>query len=359
MRAVLTTPSLLLCGWALCAPAWADGDADTAAERLAKLRRDLTSDKPAIVAHAAYAASEEGLRDLAPDLIRTLTTRPAPEGREAWLVVKHLLDALICLDATVPMKVLRRFEDDLRTSVLILAVRNGEHAYPLLRKTLQRSVRGTDIRASGVAAGNLLAAARDRVVVPFALGLVRTTVSITVVDHYRIYVGGGTSAFSTHGDGWCTVPASFPPYVWYELRFRQVARGKARLLAKGPVQDVCYDRWVNTRKRFIIGDLSSTGRGNDIARGWLAVFLGVKPEQLPLKERYYGRHQWRDAETYLAFARARLSEVNRHADDLMDRLVRASVLGVHERKSIRIEPSVEVRDRRDDRSVPLPKVQAR
>lgn len=72
------------------------------------------------------------------------------------------------------------------------------------------------------------------------------------------------------------------------------------------MEDVYYERWVNRRKRFIIGDLSHGGDVMDIAMGWAAGLLEVDPE---------------------------------------------------ERATITIRPRFNVHDDRDDKSVPLPKLE--
>jgi len=155
------------------------------------------------------------------------------------------------------------------------------------------------------------------------------------------------------------VPEGFPPIVWYELEFERDKRHWSRLLVRGPVKDVWYERWVDTRKKFIIGNLSDKGDANDIARGWVADLLGLAVDDLPLKERYYGHHRWKDAETYLAFAKAELSEVDRAAAEVLDRLTKAGHLTAKQRATIKIEPQVKIRDARDDKRVSLPKIDSK
>jgi hypothetical protein len=217
-------------------------------------------------------------------------------------------------------------------------------------------MRGDRIHASGVAAGNVLAAAHDEGVAPFALGLVRTTLSMTVVDHDRWEPHGGSFDLGGGGAacGQCTVPEGFPPSVWYELEFESDPRRWSQLLVRGPVEDVWCVRWVDTRKSFFIGDLSDQGDADDVARGWLAAMLGLGAEELPLQEWYHAHHRWKDVATYLAFVQAERSAVSRDAAELLDRLVRAGFLTEEQRKTTRVEPQVEVYDERDDKGTPLP-----
>ena len=105
-----------------------------------------------------------------------------------------------------------------------------------------------------------------------------------------------------------------------------------------------------------LGTLSDKGDVNYISRGWVADLLGLAVDELPLKERYSGHHRWKDAETYLAFAKKMMTQVRRDVADLQDRLVKAGFLTKKQRAAISIEPRVKVHDGRDDKSEPLPDI---
>ena len=347
----------LLCAAAVPLLAIAEDGPSPVAARVATLQRDLRSAVPATVAQAAYAAGEEHVEGLVPDLVAILRDGPRPEDPDGWLVVGHVLDALIRLDARVPMEVLARYEDDVRTCIVILAIRNGEAAYPLLRRTLGRSVAGQRIAAVGVAAGHVLTAAKDPHAAALFLGHIQPVLHLTVVDHDRVGLGGGAGgAMGGHGDGGGEVPEGFRD-VWYELQFRKAERLWSGLLARGPVVDVWFSRWVDHRKRFILGFLSDDGDVTDVGRGWAASLLGMGVEQLPLEKRYDGRHRWTDAKAYLAFVDEERRQVRKDADALMERLAHAGLLAPAERVGISISPQVVVWDDRDDRTEPLPKVE--
>ncbi|MEZ6009286.1 MAG: hypothetical protein R3F05_16185 [Planctomycetota bacterium] len=172
-------------------------------------------------------------------------------------------------------------------------------------------------------------------------------------------LGSGGSLSRGHGDGLCTVPDGFPPYVWYELAFEPSLRHESRLLARGPVRSVWYERWTDTRKRFILGFLSDEGDSTEIALGWLAQMLEIKVEELPLKRRYLATHQWTTPAAYLAFAELRRSEVKRGAEALKAALLGARLLTKHEQAAIEIDPRFDVWDGREDQSESLPKIPQR
>jgi hypothetical protein len=321
---------------------------EDAAARTEALRRDLRSADAKTVAWAAYAAGREGLSALVPDLLRCFEEQPH------LIVVRHLLDALIRTDANVPTKTLARYEDKMETSVLILALRNGEEAHPFLRKLLPRKIQGQKIRALGVAAGNVLTAARDPAVAVLFLRHIEPMVTVTVVDHDRP-VGGGFSFVHGHGDGVYEASEGFPPAVWYELDFAKSERMESRLVVEGPTEDVWYTRWENASKRFIIGDLSDRGDVTEIGLGWAASLLGLALEELPLRERYYPEHhRWTGPVPYLAFVEEQRQAVRRDADVLLDRLLAAGLLLADERRAVTILPRIHVNDQREKQDDPLP-----
>ncbi len=322
--------------------------------RVEALRIDLRSEQPGIAAWAAYAAGREDRRILVPDLIRALAKRPG-----SW-TSRHILDALIRLDAKVPMETLPRFPDRIETPVLILALRNGEEAFPLLHKALAQSFDGRRrIRASGVAAGNALVAARDRTVAALFLGTVEPEVRVLVVDSDRIHIGGGAVAMSGHGDGWCEVPEGFPPAVWYELDFQpyRSERVDARLLVRGPTKDVWYERWENPQRRFIIGDLSGRADTTEVGLGWAASLLGTDPAGLRLKGQYDAKHRWTGAKAYLAFLEEERQRVQRDVAAVLDGLIAAKLLTVQERERLVIRPRFSVNDDRDNKTEALPAIE--
>jgi hypothetical protein len=321
---------------------------EDAEARTEALRRELRSRDAATVAWAAYAAGREGRSALVPDLLRCFEERPHS------IVIGHLLDALIRLDGTVPMKLLTRHQGRGMTSVFILALRNGEEAFPFLRQILPRSIDDQRIRAIGVAAGNVLAAAKDPAMAALFLRRIEPMVSVTVVDHDRP-VEGGIAFGPGHGDGVYEAAEGFPPAVWYELDFAKSERLESRLLVEGPTTDVWYSRWENASKRFIIGDLSDHGDVTQIGLGWVASLLGVDREDLPLRSDYYfGRHKWTEMTAYLVFLEEHRRVVRRDGDALLDRLLTAGLLTADDRRDVNIQPRFHVNDQRDRQDEPLP-----
>jgi len=359
-RSLLACIVATLVGVCISAPA-AVGDerADRRAKRVEALRRDLRSDEPEAVAQAAFEAGGlyRSRTALIPNLLTALKHDKRSEASHGSRVVKHLLDALIRLDAKVPMAVLRPLEEpvDTATEALVLATRNGRAADPLLRRAVKRAIDGREIGVAGIAAGNLLAAAKDKHLCPLFLPHLRPSVSITVFDHDRLG-GGSTSVGSCTGCARCKIPKGFPPAVWYELSFAGRDRQRS-LVAKGAVESVWYVRHEESRREFFGCHSRRERDATRVGFGWIATMLGVRLEDLQLKPRLYRSHRWSTPDAYRTHVRDVRAEIQREAGVVLDRLVKARLLTVEDRRSVVIDPIFEIKDDRDDRGVPLPGVE--
>lgn len=358
LPALLLLPLLQIA--AGCPTAAADEKAEARAERVAAVLKELRSSDPASVARAAFEAGGlyRSKEALLPTLVTAASRLPWTTARHGRRVVKHLFDALIRLDGTLPMEVLERYDASPYTSteVLILAARSGEAAHPLLRRVLSRALRDGKTDAAGIAAGNLLATAGDAQLAPLVLPHVRPRVYLSVRDQddwegRSIGIGAGTACAR------CTTPEGFPRAVWYTLSLSGLAWQRS-LVAKGPVNSVWYRRHEAKSRAYFGCTQDRNLDATAIGLGWIATLLGTTPEQLPVTSRYFRAHRWESREGFVAYVAGVRGEVRRAIDALLDTMVRGKLLASGQRREARIAVHFEVEDRRHDRRVPLPKVEA-
>ncbi len=312
-------------------------------ERSVEVGSQLSSPDPAVVAHAAYAAAQERLRHVVPDLVQALRHLEMPLDHRGYVMLEHILDALIQLDSVVPIEVLERFEEHQQASVLILASRNGDEARPLLRRSLLRNIRDQKIKVAGVAAGNLLAKGKDAELTALFLGSLAPLLHVTVVAQDSLPANNGLIGCGGHGDGVFTVPHDMPPCVWYELAFQDF--GASTLLAEGPVA-VWFSRWVVQKKRFVRGYANPDRDLTEVGLGWAATLLGMSVDALPLKRRYYHFVQWVDAEHFLGEVSVATEQIIRDGESMVGRLVEAGLLATADRQERVIRPRTVVDDQR-------------
>jgi hypothetical protein len=347
----------------VCIPAreaLGDEQGEDRSERIEALRRDLRSDEPATVARAAFEAGAlpRSRATLVPSLIEALKGESRSEASRGGRVVKHLLDALIQLDAEVPVALLEAHDRAIytRKEVLILASRCGAAAHPLLRSALQRAINDREIGIAGVAAGNLLASARDDALAALVLPYVRPTALVAVSDHDRLEGSGRMRGLVCASCARCTIPDGFPPAVWYVLSFSGPGSGRS-LVAKGAVASVWHVREVAERREYF--GCSTRAGDRDLTKvglGWVATLLGIRPEELQLKPRYYKGHRWSTPAAYASFVRTVRAGIQRDAQVVLDKLLTAGLLARVDRKWLVGEPRFEINDDRNDRRVSLPQV---
>src|SRR5688572_12636035 len=213
MRKLLLCVTLLLL---TCAKAAAQ---DTESARLDGLRgeaaRLLESQANAERAWGAYLAGRNGLKDLEPALVGTLSDPALADGPEEQIVRQAALDALIRLGAKVPAEHLRALPQNFADEVLILlALAPGENRGALLDSfTAMAGDSGHD--AHWLVAGNLLAETKAPGFAALLLRDLKVEADIAVMDW------NGTYAFGTNGGGGCGCggsyksPEDFPPVSYY------------------------------------------------------------------------------------------------------------------------------------------------
>lgn len=359
-------PTLLLVpilGVLACQPVVrADDAADRRAVRVEELRRDLRSDAPATVARSAFEAAGlyRSRSELVPDLLDALQRDTWAHAARSTRVIKHLLDALIQLDADVPMTEIERHEELIhtRTEAVILAARTGEAAHPLLRRVLRRTIDRGEIDVAGIAAGNLLAAAKDAHLAALLLPHLQPTVLVTVRDHDRMEGRGGSRVIVgvCTSCARCAIPEGFPTAVWYELSFRG-RDWQPSLVAKGCVESVWHVRNVDEREQSFRCHSPRKRNATALGLGWAATLLGIPPGDLALEPRSHRSHRWRSPEVYATWVTGLRASIQRDAAALLDRLCEGGLLTREDRRRSAVEPLFQIEDEREDRTLPLPEVQ--
>lgn len=171
-------------------------------------------------AWGAYFAGRNGLDELTPELVKTLSDPALGVGEEENLVRRAALDALIQLGAKVSPETLRALPREFADEELILlAVEPGENAPALLDKFAGLAGEG---RAGTywLAVGNLLAGVKAHGFAALLLKGLTVEADIAVLDRE------GMVGFGSNGSGGCgccgsyVPPGGFPPVGYYSLTER-------------------------------------------------------------------------------------------------------------------------------------------
>lgn len=221
MRKLLLCVTLLLLA---CAPAAAQGPeagAHAPGARPDGLRgeaaRLLESRVNSERAWGAYLAGRNGLNELEPALVRTLSDPALADGPEERVVRQAALDALIRLGAKVPAETLSALPHGFANEALVLlASAPSENRDALLEAFAVMAAEG-GANAHWLAAGNLLAETKARGFAALLLRDLKVEANIFVVDREENY------GFGSGGGGGCGCggsyegPAGFPPVSYYAL----------------------------------------------------------------------------------------------------------------------------------------------
>ena len=190
-------------------------------------------------AWGAHLAGRNGLADLTPALVRTLSDPALGYGPEEKLVRQAALDALIRLHAKVPAEVLSPLTGNFSAeAVILLSMWPEENAAALLEMFAARGGEaGPDAHWHVV--GNLLAETKARGFAAVLLRDLKVEADIAVLDRE------GEIGFGYSGGGGCGCcfsyepPEGFPPVSFYSLTY--VAGRDAVVVAPGK-RPVFYQR---------------------------------------------------------------------------------------------------------------------
>lgn len=326
----------------------------------------LRSRDPAEVAWGAYLAGTERDVSAIPELIERLSPARDRSGDLWQRTRRHVLDALILLDARVPPALLEPLlaEDfDERTMALILLSREPERNREVLLR-LFAPIRRSSISLGALVAGNLLCRMKSPEFVKELLPRERITLHVTATDDPDEARGRSM----TDGLDQCAgryhivqVPPGFPPEVIWNLVPTRENQDGETLLADGPLP-VCRNRraWKGAEdgKPYpaILGDWYVFGFG-ELAPLWLIDAAGLPADGPALGERLSCTLLWTDQQSWMKAAGRERDAI---VDDFARLLRRLRENGILEdaEGARPLTISVEVRDERKDRGTPLPGIPA-
>jgi hypothetical protein len=310
-------------------------------EALAKLRSD---DLPT-VAWGAWSIASNKLETCVGELRAQLVAFARIGQARRDLALRAVLDALIQIDAAVPVEELEPFLDQrsVRTQAMVLLARCGDENCPALRRLFRAE---TDDSLVWVACGNLLAGRRDP---EFLLDLLRYPVHLRVSVVEKGIVPERERSRATH---WGWQDSGDPPLVTYRLGERGI------LIADGPLPVHAW-REVRESRTSPKGRLAWSGQESvssyrRLLRIWLGDMLRDSAPDRLLDHDQWVLCEWSGADALLVGVKERREEIARDHRALVDACVAAKVLDAAVAKDCVPSVELEIDDQRKDRTVPLP-----
>lgn len=324
----------------------------------------LRSDVLVDVAWGGFLAGEQQSEDAIPLLIDRLREFREAQGRTESNLRRHLLDALIRLEATVPPALVAALlEGRESTLALILAAREpGRHAAALMRAYDRWSADETSLGVRALAAGNLLCSERAR---GFAGRLLPTGTLLLTIDVFKAGTGyggatGGFGAGGGFGDGHVMLPADYPPYPVYALDTRGSDAGHHVRFAPGP-RPVFYSReekpgLPRDDGSRLVGFGSSFGgySRRECESEWLSVLTGLPLDEVELPLNTRRSYKWRGRQAYIDDAVRERDDLLRCYWRVVTELVESGALERTEASALAREIEVRTVEHRPDVVGPFP-----
>jgi hypothetical protein len=293
-----------------------------------------TAPTPRDQAWTAHSILEQRLTSGVPDLMRMVESPDSSSDANAAKFAA--LDALIQLDAPVPLADLEPLIDHFPTDVLILASRSNQDATTLLLKLLDRPHN----REAFLVIGNLLAPKR---VPGFATAALkefcqRATLYVVNPDRPR-NTGGGWSGDSYRiadppRDGW-------PETGSYRIR----GASFERTVDRGYVDH-----------GFDFSNENSHDNSCITAAEFLATYLDTSPPRLPILATEAPDVTFTDEPAFEAFVRAFIAEQRQRYAILASQLAARGYLTLDEASQARLTLRISVSEARQHDRTPLPDV---
>jgi len=312
----------------------------------------LRSDRPETVAWGAWLASRHRVRSAIPALRRALAELdPAGAGKHA---AQAILDALIETGAKVEARELRQFHRGMHeAAAFVLLSRDVRKNADFFRQRFVRFDRQGRY-SRWLAAGNLLAKAKDREFGRYLLAGMNMQVQLRVYDGDSIGGGAGGAVGGKHVDRGFQVPARFPPAVTYRT-VRKPRVGDV-LFAAGKLP-IYYRREVHEGGKVPNGpgeQIVLDGRQRRRAE-WIAQAAGRFVPDVPVRKVEY--HAWRGVEAFekeVAQQRKNLAWRQQQVEAAVTEL---GWIEASERERFRLRVDLVVHDVREDRKVALPAIE--
>jgi hypothetical protein len=328
------------------------------AEATASVQEALTwlrsGDLPTI-AWGAWSVASNRLVACTAELQAQLASLAKVDPARRELMVGYLLDALIQVDARVPVDQLRPFFDQrkLRAQLLILLLRSGDE----VRVTLRRWFRAEDDPMWSMY-GNLLAKARDG---EFATAVLSCPVHLKVsavdqaipaeglvdIDEVVLHPARQRAIWSLH-----TLAAGYPPFASYVVSDLRTDRNPGSFLVGDGPMVLRALREVHPSMMEWLEREAGSNRGR--VYGWLAEMLRNRAPDRLLEHDQWVMVQWSGADAFLAAVRERRAEIERDYRALVTACVAAKLVDPAAAKDRLPRIELQFDDRRSDRSVPLP-----
>jgi hypothetical protein len=315
------------------------GDARAEAARL------LKSDENKERAWGAYLAGLHGLKEHAPLLVSMLEDEKLSSGGWQEAFVRHAaLDALIRLDAEVPVESLLPLYQTEPDEVLILLAREPEKNQQMLLGLFTDDAPD----ARWLALGNMLAVRGTQGFAARLLGGLKIEASVYIYDREGDHnIGGGDNGGHGCGVGGSR-DESLPPVVYYHLTTG--ARPGATVFVTGR-QNVYYERtpWA------AYCDVSWLALERDHVRvDYLADMLGTTGEDLGLDARPFREVVCKDAAQCRKALAGLRDEIRRSYSSALARLLERGLLDDAEAVELKPDIRLNLIDYRDKRAFPLP-----
>ncbi|MFK7739512.1 MAG: hypothetical protein AB8H80_04245 [Planctomycetota bacterium] len=316
---------------------------------VAELRQGLASDQPATVAWSAYRAATRRVKELQPDLRRTLTKLAENDvsSKLAWrhrCLVRNVVDALIRIDAQLKSTELAPwFHSHPIVSIALASNNPAEHA-GLLLPIVQ--AKRTDVRWL-TACNLLLSTAPEALVAELISGLV-IQLQVTVVEP-NCFGSSDSIGFRT-GCGSRSRPDGFPPVIQYRLHTSRTAQAP---IARGPIS-VSLRRSEQTATDFGTGSHDRfDGDRTDYA---LRCLYRLNKEGPQLRSCKKAQYEWGDADGLRALVQQHRDSAQRLFGELLADLHRRGLCSKNVASSQRLQVAVELLDMRNDadKKQPLP-----
>ena len=323
----------------------------------------LRSNDPLRVAWGAWLARQDRQTALVPLLLeRVREYQPTGESwsqtveRDRHDTLLVVLDALIGLDATVPVDEARKLYPEFAAQAIILLVRSPEAAQPALLDIFQ------DAKTNGtwLAAGNVLLKTNTPGFAALVLGRFTQHLTVSVFDPGR---GGGFGSGGSECGSWSRTPKTDWPSVglYHLTQFPERMPGLTATLLAGGETTVYYWR-VETGNYDNLPDSPSAhndGNRDQYRAQYLAKLMRTAFPRISLDPYPQITIEWKDAAGYreqlLAAVAEQRTEFRRALASLQES---GQVLAPAETATLKPRLEIVIRDERADQSSPLPVVLA-
>jgi hypothetical protein len=338
---------LVTCGVAL---AYAQ-PSQTFVETTAAVNRLLQSNDMKDVAWGAYTASQYHVRSALPLLTAALERDLGADTDARRAAELAILDALVQLDAHVPVDALRPSLDRWPIPALILLANASGDRDGLL---LERFNATSGFEWQAIA--NLLLKSKPPGFAFRLLEGLRLRLTVYVTDDRSYRIGSGLGTGGEHGPNYELVVPGFPPLAHYQF---VVAGPGATMLSIGP-QIVYYARRTQNPAAIPPQTGSTFARPHDVDRvQYLNALVRERFAAAPLRDQSWATVVWTNPQAFRQDVSLHRKRVEDRYHDVV--LLLVSSMRLTEEKSRTLTPNITItfEDLRNDRTESLPAIEQR